>query len=166
MQDDPGAPTPAKRTRRTTKASISAANDLGPNSAQGSGAADLLPDTPTPAPTKRKKSSRASSKKGSGAGATSGSLDDPAPSPAEDSTQGFGAEDLFHNAPPAGPWDHVKRWVVFSDLHVSTKSLRVCIQVLQRVRQEALERGAGVLFLGTCQLRLMCVLFLVRAACD
>jgi hypothetical protein len=39
-------------------------------------------------------------------------------------------------------------WVVFSDLHVSTKSLTACVDVLRRVHEEARSRNAGVLFLG------------------
>eukprot|EP00803_Ostreobium_quekettii_P002855 evm.model.scf_168.7 EVM.evm.TU.scf_168.7 scf_168:47481-47906(+) len=42
----------------------------------------------------------------------------------------------------------VSRWVVFSDLHVSSKTLDTCMAVLRRVREEAEERSAGIVFLG------------------
>lgn len=52
----------------------------------------------------------------------------------------------------AGPrsevFNQVERWVVFSDLHVSRKSLEPCLEVLQKVHQEAQARDAGILFLG------------------
>lgn len=38
--------------------------------------------------------------------------------------------------------------LVFSDLHVSPKTLDTCCQVLRRVREEAAAREAGILFLG------------------
>lgn len=40
------------------------------------------------------------------------------------------------------------RWVVFTDLHCSPASMETCLQVLSRVHELALERNAGVLFLG------------------
>jgi len=45
-------------------------------------------------------------------------------------------------------WPSVCKWVVFSDLHVSPKTLDVCLEVLREVRNAARLRGAGVLFLG------------------
>ena len=56
--------------------------------------------------------------------------------------------DLQLNAPQGAHWDSIKTWVVFSDLHVSHKTAEVACQVLQRVREEAHARKAGVLFLG------------------
>ena len=52
-------------------------------------------------------------------------------------------------------WDDASlpsKWVVFSDLHVSRSSLGTCLRVLQAVHDEAMARGAGVIFLGvfTC----------------
>ena len=41
-----------------------------------------------------------------------------------------------------------KSWVIFSDLHVKSASMDVCEQVLDRVHQAAVERNAGVIFLG------------------
>jgi hypothetical protein len=38
--------------------------------------------------------------------------------------------------------------VVFSDLHVNSKTLQPCLDVLRRVHEEARSRQAGVLFLG------------------
>lgn len=43
-------------------------------------------------------------------------------------------------------WSQVNGWVVFSDLHVSTRTLPVCLEVLRRVHREATERNAGVEF--------------------
>uniref|UniRef100_A0A0G4I8L5 Calcineurin-like phosphoesterase domain-containing protein n=1 Tax=Chromera velia CCMP2878 TaxID=1169474 RepID=A0A0G4I8L5_9ALVE len=40
------------------------------------------------------------------------------------------------------------KWVVFSDLHVCQASLKTCVEVLRQVHKAALERNAGVLFLG------------------
>lgn len=37
---------------------------------------------------------------------------------------------------------------MFSDLHVSHKTLDTAVAVLRRVHEEARSRGAGVLFLG------------------
>mmetsp|Transcript_34442 Transcript_34442/g.82178 ORF Transcript_34442/g.82178 Transcript_34442/m.82178 type:complete len:481 (+) Transcript_34442:53-1495(+) len=46
-------------------------------------------------------------------------------------------------------WDPPPReWVVFSDLHVSRTSLSTCLEVLERVHEEAVQRQAGVIFLG------------------
>ena len=40
------------------------------------------------------------------------------------------------------------RWVMFTDLHCATSTLDTCIEVLEAVHQAAIERNAGVLFLG------------------
>lgn len=65
-----------------------------------------------------------------------------------DSDEALPAVDLAANVPQRGDWASVKRWVVFSDLHVSHKTVDVSCQVLRRVREEAVARDAGVLFLG------------------
>ena len=44
--------------------------------------------------------------------------------------------------------ESIAEWVVFSDLHVTSSSLGTCLEVLQKVHATAVERGAGVLFLG------------------
>jgi hypothetical protein len=41
-----------------------------------------------------------------------------------------------------------QRWLAFSDLHVSHRTLGTCLQVLESVHEEAARRGAGILFLG------------------
>ena len=41
-----------------------------------------------------------------------------------------------------------KSWVIFSDLHVKSGSIEVCEEVLDRVHQAALDRNAGIVFLG------------------
>ena len=40
------------------------------------------------------------------------------------------------------------RWVVFSDLHVNRKTAPVAMQVLRAVHETAIERDAGIVFLG------------------
>lgn len=50
---------------------------------------------------------------------------------------------------PAVPGlDSAAAWVVFSDLHLSHRSVGTALEVLQRVHEEAQSRNAGVLFLG------------------
>jgi len=44
--------------------------------------------------------------------------------------------------------DAVERWIVFSDLHVSKRTMETCKEVLQKVHDEAVATRAGVLFLG------------------
>ena len=56
--------------------------------------------------------------------------------------------DLHANAPKSAHWQRVDSWVVFSDLHVGLRTVDVACQVLQRVREEAAARNAGILFLG------------------
>ena len=56
--------------------------------------------------------------------------------------------DLHANAPDGAHWQRVESWVVFSDLHVGLRTIDVACQVLQRVREEAAARNAGILFLG------------------
>jgi hypothetical protein len=41
-----------------------------------------------------------------------------------------------------------KKWVMFTDLHVSPTSLNTCMNVLRRVHEVAKEQDAGILFLG------------------
>jgi DNA repair exonuclease SbcCD nuclease subunit len=41
-----------------------------------------------------------------------------------------------------------EKWVVFTDLHVAPATLDTCLEVLTQVHQLAVERSAGVLFLG------------------
>lgn len=43
------------------------------------------------------------------------------------------------------PWSDVLSWVVFSDLHLSKRSLPVCLEILRLVHATARERGAGAL---------------------
>ncbi|CAM9232891.1 unnamed protein product [Discosporangium mesarthrocarpum] len=47
------------------------------------------------------------------------------------------------------PHGAVREWILFSDLHVSTRTLKVCLEVLDRVHEEAMKRDScGILFLG------------------
>ena len=41
-----------------------------------------------------------------------------------------------------------KKWVIFSDLHVKGSSIDCCAEVLHKVHEAALEREAGIIFLG------------------
>jgi hypothetical protein len=50
-------------------------------------------------------------------------------------------DDTLWKVPP-------RRWVVFSDLHVSKATLETCLDVLDIVHAEAKAREAGVIFLG------------------
>jgi hypothetical protein len=57
--------------------------------------------------------------------------------------------DLQRWAPRGPSWDtRPSKWIVFSDLHVTPRTLPVCLEVLKKVREEAAARSAGVLFLG------------------
>ena len=56
--------------------------------------------------------------------------------------------DLLSLAPKDDIFESKTRWVAFSDLHVSTRTKGVCLEVLAAVKQEAEARNAGVLFLG------------------
>ena len=59
--------------------------------------------------------------------------------------------DLDSGAPSpeiATVWTSVREWVVFSDLHVSAKTVGVALEVLRTVHAEAVRRDAGILFLG------------------
>lgn len=42
----------------------------------------------------------------------------------------------------------INKWILFSDLHVSEKSIETCIGVLRKIREEARQKDAGILFLG------------------
>jgi hypothetical protein len=59
--------------------------------------------------------------------------------------------DLSSGAPRGRKWKAVKRWVVFSDLHLGVRTLNVCIDVLRTVHREAALRDAGIIFLGARQ---------------
>eukprot|EP00898_Chlorokybus_atmophyticus_P001658 jgi/Chlat1/2493/Chrsp175S02368 len=50
--------------------------------------------------------------------------------------------------PYAPDYKIYEHWVLFSDLHLSMRSLATCKKVLNRVHQLAVERKAGILFLG------------------
>lgn len=41
-----------------------------------------------------------------------------------------------------------KKWIIFSDLHVKASSIDTCEQVLDQVHLEAVQRDAGIIFLG------------------
>ncbi|KAL7493637.1 hypothetical protein ACHAWT_004645 [Skeletonema menzelii] len=43
---------------------------------------------------------------------------------------------------------HYTKWLIFSDLHVMPTTLKTCLQVLDTVHNAAVERQAGILFLG------------------
>lgn len=61
------------------------------------------------------------------------------------------SKQLLENVPPADVapmFDAVHRWVVFSDLHLSLKTADTCMDVLRTVHTHAVERNAGIVFLG------------------
>ncbi|KAL2632582.1 hypothetical protein R1flu_004061 [Riccia fluitans] len=45
-------------------------------------------------------------------------------------------------------WSRIKTWIVFSDLHVSRRTLETCLHVLRAVHAEASSRDGGIIFLG------------------
>ncbi|BDA43191.1 hypothetical protein COCOBI_04-2030 [Coccomyxa sp. Obi] len=107
-------------------------------SAGATGSADAAADKPAPKKRGRKKKAV-----------------EAAPVSHSDSGAAPPAVDLGANVPQRGDWANVKRWVVFSDLHVSHKTVDVACQVLRHVREEAVARDAGVLFLGKTSLALL-----------
>jgi hypothetical protein len=54
----------------------------------------------------------------------------------------------FVHVPAPPSVEAVKKWVVFSDLHVKSTSVETCERVLDLVHDEALKRQAGIVFLG------------------
>ena len=72
---------------------------------------------------------------------------DPAANPSVAAASGPPVDILADDA--LGP-DHarVRRWVVFSDLHLNRRTSRVCVDVLEAVHREAEARDAGIAFLG------------------
>ena len=71
----------------------------------------------------------------------------------QQASQGAAASISPHLGPlalgPAGKrWQGVSKWIVFTDLHVSPRTLDVCLNVLRRVKQEAKAQDAGIVFLG------------------
>jgi hypothetical protein len=68
---------------------------------------------------------------------------------APSATPQFDASSIFTRLPgPESMWHTPRLWVCFSDLHLSTKTLAICVEVLQRVHREAVARDAGIVFLG------------------
>jgi DNA repair exonuclease SbcCD ATPase subunit/DNA repair exonuclease SbcCD nuclease subunit len=43
---------------------------------------------------------------------------------------------------------HYTKWIIFSDLHVMPTTLSTCLDVLNTIHTKAIERNAGILFLG------------------
>lgn len=64
--------------------------------------------------------------------------------------------------PKGKRWENVDKWVMFSDLHVSVKTLSVCISVLRRIKKEAVARKAGIVFLGNKLQQVSCCIEIVR----
>lgn len=63
------------------------------------------------------------------------------------------AVDLSLHVPRGPQWEAAvlpQRWLAFSDLHVSNRTRRTCLAVLEAVHEAAAARGAGILFLGAC----------------
>jgi hypothetical protein len=72
------------------------------------------------------------------------------------SRQGSHSSFVFAPAPNMPGLDAASSWVVFSDLHVSNKTMQSALEVLRRVHEEAASRQAGILFLGECYLICFC----------
>jgi hypothetical protein len=64
------------------------------------------------------------------------------------SRQGSHSSCVFAPAPNMPGLEAASSWVVFSDLHVSNKTMQSALEVLRRVHEEADSRQAGILFLG------------------
>ena len=58
--------------------------------------------------------------------------------------------------PKGKRWENVDKWIMFSDLHVSVKTLKVCISVLRKIKKEAVARKAGIVFLGNATTQIDC----------
>lgn len=54
---------------------------------------------------------------------------------------------LTHTPTPA-MHSKFSQWIIFSDLHVKGSSIEACEEVLAAVHEAALEKNAGILFLG------------------
>lgn len=78
--------------------------------------------------------------------ATNGAASEAAAAPAVDLQLHAPRGELWQGAAAAAALP--RQWLAFSDLHVSHKTLATCLQVLERVHEEASRRGAGILFLG------------------
>ena len=61
--------------------------------------------------------------------------------------------------PKGKRWESINKWVMFSDLHVSAKTLNVCISVLRKIKKEAVARKAGIVFLGNAMTQKAWVMF-------
>lgn len=73
--------------------------------------------------------------------------------PAEGVEPQTSAAPILSCGPKSKVFDALEQYVAFSDLHVSPKSFRTCLQVLDKVHDEAVKRNAGILFLGTRRCR-------------
>ncbi|KAF5832983.1 hypothetical protein DUNSADRAFT_10970 [Dunaliella salina] len=128
LQNDNKGGSSTQAKRRTSKAAA-ASLDLSSSSKSMSSRAGLSEDLSLLRP---------SSSSGRGPATTS--------PPAQEETA---ACSLHDDLPPEGsPLWNTRLWVTFSDLHVDERTLQTCLKVLRRVRNEAIERGAGILFLG------------------
>lgn len=67
--------------------------------------------------------------------------------------------------PKGKRWENVDKWVMFSDLHVSVKTLSVCISVLRKIKKEAVARKAGIVFLGNTVQHVLCCIASSRPNC-
>lgn len=60
----------------------------------------------------------------------------------------FDAKSLHMNLPLGKAWLQPRLWVCFTDLHLSEKTEKTCIEVLKFAHLEAAKRSAGIVFLG------------------
>ena len=54
----------------------------------------------------------------------------------------------FLNVSPSSTFSAMRKWIIFSDLHVKGSSIECCEDVLKQVHREAKNRNAGIIFLG------------------
>lgn len=137
-----GHPTLTRAVSRRAFSDVSDADFQAAAESEASFAAPSPAEPPTTSQEKPAPKKRGRKKKAPAEAPQPVSREEEAPAEAADPV------DLAAGAPRGGKWSGVKRWVVFSDLHVSHKTVDVACQVLRRVREEAEARDAGVLFLG------------------
>lgn len=66
----------------------------------------------------------------------------------KEATEADVSVDLTKYAPKGDAWHRPQKWIVFSDLHVSLRTVPVCLDVLKTIHQHASQHKAGIIFLG------------------
>lgn len=57
-------------------------------------------------------------------------------------------DDVISHIVPPEAHSQCRRWIIFSDLHVKGSSIETCEEVLKEVHDVALQKEAGIIFLG------------------